>query len=280
MRVFPGDPPGGPAVAGVEIRALWIWSGRVRMGRVGRWPVVCLTARVACMINPARLHSDLSRLGRETTMLEATAASLSAEELRAPSLCEGWTRAHVLAHLASNGRALVRLIDWATTGEEQQVYPSQEARNREIDELAALPREELLERLRESAAYFAEQSGRLSGELAVAAVDLHGKEIPVTSIVALRIAEVVVHHHDLDTAWTIEEADPDSLLNAIESAVRTMRAKGAPGMTLVTEERDEWVVGDGALRVEADREGLLAWLARGETEGVEADGPLPALPSW
>jgi maleylpyruvate isomerase len=98
--------------------------------------------------------------------------------------------------------------------------------------------------------------------------------------VALRIAEVVVHHHDLDTAWTIEEADPDSLLNALEAAVRTMRAKGAPGMTLVTEERDEWVIGDGALRVESDREGLLEWLARGDGENVEADGPLPVLPSW
>ena len=97
---------------------------------------------------------------------------------------------------------------------------------------------------------------------------------------ALRIAEVVVHHHDLDTAWTIEEADPDSLLNALEAAVRTMRAKGAPGMTLVTEERDEWVIGDGALRVESDREGLLGWLARGDDENVEADGPLPVLPSW
>jgi maleylpyruvate isomerase len=232
------------------------------------------------MINPTRLHSDLSRLGRETAMLEATVASLSEEELRAPSLCEGWSRAHVVAHLASNGRALVRLIDWATTGQEQQLYPSREARDAEIDELAALPREELVTRLHEADEYFAEQAGRLSGELAVESVDLHGKEIPVTSIVALRIAEVVVHHHDLDTAWTIEEADPDSLLNAVEAAVRTMRAKDAPGMTLVTEERDEWVVGDGALKVESDREGLLAWLARGEADGVEADGPLPALPSW
>lgn len=232
------------------------------------------------MINPARLHSDLSRLGRETDMLMATVESLSADEMTAPSLCEGWTRAHVIAHLASNGRALVRLINWALTGEEQQLYASKEARAQEISDLAALPREELLGRLGESAQYFAEQAQRLGGDLAVEEVHLHGKQIPATSIVALRIAEVVVHHHDLGTAWTIEEADPDSVLNAIEAAVRTMRAKGAPGMTLVTEERDEWVVGDGALRVSSDREGLLEWLARGVTENVEADGPLPALPSW
>jgi maleylpyruvate isomerase len=232
------------------------------------------------MINPARLHSDLSRLGRETDMFLATIESLSDDEMAAPSLCGGWTRAHVIAHIASNGRALVKLIDWAVTGQEQAPYASTEARNEEIAELAALPRKELVEKVRETAAYFAEQAQRLTGELAVEEVHLHGKQIPATSIVALRIAEVVVHHHDLDTAWTIEEADPDSLLNALEAAVRTMRAKGAPGMTLVTEERDEWVIGDGALRVESDREGLLEWLARGEAENVEADGPLPALPSW
>jgi maleylpyruvate isomerase len=232
------------------------------------------------MINAALLHSDLSRLGRETDMFLATVESLSDVEMRAPSLCEGWSRADVVAHLASNGRALVRLVDWATTGQERQLYASPEARAQEIAALAALPRENLVAELRDSAEYFAEQAQRLTGELAVEEVHLHGKRIPATGIVALRIAEVVVHHHDLDTVWTIEEADPDSLLDALEAAVRTMRAKGAPGLTLETEEGDEWVIGDGALRVASDREGLLAWLARGEARHVEADGPLPTLPRW
>lgn len=213
-------------------------------------------------------------------MFLATVESLSDDELTAPSLCEGWTRADVIAHLASNGRALVKLIDWAATGEEQQLYASPEARAREISELAVLPREELLARLRQSIRFFAEQAQRLGGELALDEVHLHGKKIPATAIVALRISEIVVHHHDLDTAWTIEEADPDSLLDALEAAVRTMRAKNAPGMTLVTEERDEWVIGDGALRIVSDREGMLEWLARGHTGNVESDGPLPQLPPW
>ncbi|PTT69409.1 maleylpyruvate isomerase family mycothiol-dependent enzyme [Arthrobacter sp. HMWF013] len=232
------------------------------------------------MINPARLHSDLSRLGRETDMLLATVESLADDELTVPSLCEGWTRADVIAHLASNGQALVKLIDWATTGEERPLYASSEARSQEIAALAALPREELVGQLRISARKFAEQAQRLNGELVAQEVQVGGKAVPATSIVALRIAEVVVHHHDLATAWTIEEADPDSLLDALESAVRSLRAKGAPDMTLVTEERDEWVIGDGRLRVASDREGLLQWLARGDAEHVDADGPLPVLPSW
>ncbi|MCI9888275.1 maleylpyruvate isomerase family mycothiol-dependent enzyme [Micrococcales bacterium 31B] len=232
------------------------------------------------MITAARLHSDLARLARETDMLMATVESLADNEMTAPSLCQGWTRADVIAHLASNGRTLVKLIDWAVTGEEQQLYASSEARVREIAQLASLPRLELLAALREAAEYFAENATRLSGDLTVDVVNIHGKQIPATEIVGLRVAEIVVHHHDLDTAWTIEEADPDSVLNALEAAVRTMRAKDAPGLTLVTEERDEWVIGDGALRVFSDREGMLEWLARGETAHVEAEGELPTLPAW
>jgi maleylpyruvate isomerase len=33
----------------------------------------------------------------------------------------------------------------------------------------------------------------------------------------------------------------------------------------------------GALRVESDREGLLAWLVHGDAEAVEATGELPEL---
>lgn len=232
------------------------------------------------MINPARLHSDQSRLDRETAMLLATVESLSGDELAAPSQCEGWSRADVVAHLASNARALVRMVDWAVTGEEQQIYSSRAARDEDIARIAAMPRRELINELVEASRFFAEQSERLAGEVQAEEVRIGATPIPATSLVAVRISEVVVHHADLDTAWTIEEADPDSLLNALEAAVRTMRAKGAPGMTLVTEERDEWVIGDGALRVESDREGLLEWLARGDGENVEADGPLPVLPSW
>lgn len=232
------------------------------------------------MTKPARLHSDLSRLGRESDMFLATVESLVDDEMTAASLCQGWTRADVIAHVASSGRALVQLIDWATSGEERPLYASREARSQEIAALAALPRQELLGELRESARNFAEQAQRLGGELAAPEVQLIGKALPATSIVALRIAEVVVHHHDLDTAWTIEEADPDSLLNALEAVVHSLRAKGSPGMTLVTEERDEWVIGDGALRVVSDREGMLQWLARGNAEHIEMDGPVPVLPSW
>lgn len=232
------------------------------------------------MTNPARLHSDLSRLGRETDMFLATVASLSDDEMTAASLCKGWTRADVIAHVAANGYALSRLIAGDAAGGEPELHAPGRIHSEDVSTLAALPREELLAELRESARTFDVQAQRLDGDDAAHEVKVNGELVPAGSLVALRIAEVVVRHHDLDTAWTIEEADPDSLLDALEAAVRSLRAQGAPGMTLVTEERDEWTIGDGGLRVVSDREGLLQWLARGDAEHIEADGPVPALPAW
>ena len=72
------------------------------------------------------------------------------------------------------------------------------------------------------------------------------------------------------------------VLDALEAAVRTMQVKDAPGMTIVTDERDEWVIGDGALRVEGDREGILPWLARGDAENIylPEGAQAPQLPTW
>ena len=54
----------------------------------------------------AHLPGDLNRLTRETGMLLATVDSLTDDEFPAPSKCEGWTRAHVVAHLALGADAM------------------------------------------------------------------------------------------------------------------------------------------------------------------------------
>lgn len=232
------------------------------------------------MTNLERLNSDLSRLARETDAFVSTAESLAPDDLTSASLCDGWDRAHVIGHVTSNARALVNLVDWAVTGQARAVYPSPEAREQDIEHYARLPREELLRAFEENSLYFAEQCERLKGELAVRELDLHGKPVSAPALPALRIAEIVLHHHDLDTAWTVAQADPESLRDALDAAVRTMRAKNAPGMTLRTGQRDEWVIGDGGQQISADRAGLLLWLARGDERGVETRGKLPALPAW
>lgn len=176
------------------------------------------------VLNPARVRSDLSRLGRESEQYLSTVESFHDGEFDKPSHCEGWNRAMVIA-------------------------------DAEV----------------------------LTGELKAEGVGIGPKRFPATSIPAVLIAEVVVHHADLDTQWEVEEADPDSLLNAVTAGVLNLSVKDSPGLRIVTDEGDEWVVGDGSLRVEGNREGILDWLSRGRTEGIylpEGVDEAPELPAW
>ena len=64
---------------------------------------------------------------------------LGDEELAADSALPGWSRAHVVAHLARNADALVNLLTWARTGVETPMYPSRAVRDADIETTAALP---------------------------------------------------------------------------------------------------------------------------------------------
>lgn len=234
-------------------------------------------------LNPARLASDLSRLERESEQYLATVESFHEEEFDQPSHCEGWSRADVIAHLAVAARRFERLIDWAVTGTEQKMFDSPEERASLISELTSAPREDLKVEARAAFEAFQQQAQRLTGELAVEEIGLGPKRFPPTSIPALLIAEIVVHHADLDTQWEVEEADPDSVLNAVTAGILNLSVKDSPGLTIVTDEGEEWVLGDGSLRVEGDREGILDWIARGRTAGIylpEGVDEAPELPAW
>ena len=68
-----------------------------------------------------------------------------------PSLLPGWTRKHVVAHLAANAEALGRLLHWAKTGERTPMYSSTEQRNADIEAGATRPGTELAQWFRASA---------------------------------------------------------------------------------------------------------------------------------
>jgi maleylpyruvate isomerase len=66
------------------------------------------------------------------TLLDAV-ERLTGEELAGPSPLEGWTRGHVLSHIAGVGAAMLGQAQAAERGEVVPVYASQEARNAEIE---------------------------------------------------------------------------------------------------------------------------------------------------
>ena len=71
-----------------------------------------------------------------TQRLLGTARVIAEPDLRAPSLLPGWTRAHVLAHLARSADAMRNLLVGARSGADRPAYASAGARAAGIEEAA------------------------------------------------------------------------------------------------------------------------------------------------
>ncbi len=150
-----------------------------------------------------------------TARLAGTAAGLTDDDARQPSALAGWTRGHLLTHIARNADGLRNLLVWARTGMELPQYPSAEARTAGIEAGAGRGAGELLADLRESAAAFSAEAATLTGPAWRAPVHgMRGPDHPAWYTLVRRLVEVEIHHVDLDAGFG--PADwPDSFV-AIE----------------------------------------------------------------
>ena len=234
------------------------------------------------MNTSSHLSDNLALLARETSLLMRTAAALDDETIRVASLCEGWTRAHVLSHIARNADALGNLVSWAVTGTPRAMYDSPDDRDADIEAGSTRGAKEIFTDLEDSAARFASAAPGLAGAPEQVEVEMRGgRTVLGGQLPTLRLMEVVFHHVDLFAGYTFADADPGFVKRATTIAIERFRASGkAPSITLHSDEGDTWTIGDGAQDVTGSNAALLLWLARGEGAGVSSEAPLPGLPSW
>lgn len=232
---------------------------------------------------PQSLAGDIGLMRRESGMAMATLTSLTDDELGKPTRCEGWTRAHVLAHLAQDADAMANLATWAVTGQETPAYESREQRDAGIEAATTLSAVELVAGLEQANARLLDAILKLRDGVQVETLPTQfSGDINAFALPALRTTEVIVHHNDLDTTWEWHEADPDAILNAIGVCVHRLQSHpDGPGLRIVAREGEEWTVGDGSQRIEGFYEALLPFLAREQVEeGLRYEGALPTLPPW
>ena len=91
------------------------------------------------------------QIDHATQRLLGTAREIADPELRQPSLLPGWTRAHVLAHLARGADAMRHLLIGARSGEDRPAYASEQERAAAIQHTAGLSSKELAADLAASA---------------------------------------------------------------------------------------------------------------------------------
>ena len=145
--------------------------------------------------------------------LLGTARIIDDSDLRVPSLLPGWTRAHVLAHLARGADALRNLMIGARTGEPRPAYTSPEARAADIKAAAGQPRADLLDDVAAAANAFRTVSRQLpDAAWATQITWVPGLDpFPARELLVRRLVEIELHHVDLGAGYTAADW-PDSFL--------------------------------------------------------------------
>ncbi|MGR6320994.1 maleylpyruvate isomerase family mycothiol-dependent enzyme [Micromonospora soli] len=223
-----------------------------------------------------------------TERLLRTAAAFDAADVAAASLLPGWTRGHVLTHLARNADGFVNLLTAARTGDPVPMYASPAARAADIEAGAARPPAAHLDDLRRSAGRFAAAVAAMPVEAWTATVQTPRGPRVAALLVWGRLREVEVHHVDLAAGY--RPADwPEAFSHRLlhEAAADLADRPAAPAMLLrfAGSGCHELGIGepDGAPRIAGPAPELAAWLigrSAGEVLTVTPDGPLPTPPEW
>jgi maleylpyruvate isomerase len=137
-----------------------------------------------------------------TQRLLGAARVLADSDLRAPSLLPGWTRAHVLAHLARNADAMRHVLIGARSGQDRPGYPSAAAREADIESGARLTAKALTADVADSAMALRAVSRQLPDDAWQVPVRMLGQDqFPAAQLLTRRLVEVELHHADLGTGY-------------------------------------------------------------------------------
>jgi len=129
-------------------------------------------------------------------------AQLTERDLREPCRLPGWTRAHLIAHLARNADSVVWLIEGAMIGETRHQYPEAGARERDIEAGSHQAKDALFQDLKSSCRALELAWDELDDGLWETLQLLGSGPRTLSEITFRRLREVEVHHVDLDVEYS------------------------------------------------------------------------------
>lgn len=220
-------------------------------------------------------------------------------DLAVASRCDGWTRGHVLSHVARNADALANLCHWALTGEPTPMYASREVRNADIEAGAERGAGEIVADVVATNERMLDALGEVEGSVAVdpsvAARDLRlgdlrtGRVVPARELPWLRLQEVQVHHLDLDLGLRPQDWMPAWVAAGLPRIWRRMseRLDDPPRLLVRGPTGDDVLDPAGhGVTIVGTAPDLLVWLLGRDTRADRdrlhvADGAdLPELPDY
>jgi maleylpyruvate isomerase len=204
---------------------------------------------------------------------------LGDDELGESSGLPGWSRAHVVAHLARNADALVNLLTWARTGDETPMYPSRAARDADIATTAALPPDRLRADYVAARDRLVQAVDAMPADAWTAQVrNGQGVTVPASLVPWMRAKEVWVHGTDLRAGLDVPDLPADFCAALVDDVLGLFASRDQQlDVTIVaTDVGRTW--GDGGSRVEGPAAAVAAWLTRSDASGLSGEVPPP--PAW
>ena len=174
----------------------------------------------------AALRQLNDELDTATQRLIDEARLMTGSDLRAPSLLPGWSRAHVLAHLARDADAMRNLLIGARAGQDRPAYASPQARNADIDNSAAAGAKELVDDMASSAMALRTVALQLPDKAWRYQVRVLGApRFPASELLTRRLTEVELHHCDLGIGYSHHQWSAVFTTMELDEPLRSLRAE-------------------------------------------------------
>lgn len=235
------------------------------------------------MTDLAVIDDNLRLAEQATEFFLAQVGVLDERSVHEPSLLPGWTRGHVITHVARNADGLTRLAGWARTGVEDPMYGERHPRNHDIEEGASRRLEAQVADVRDTSRRLADAFAGLSADAWSARVRTPHNEVEAGFLPWMRAREVWLHALDLGVGATYQDLPAGFATRLLDEVARDLAGRpGMPALLLNAGDILLEVQGSGSpIHVTGTPAAVACWLSGRPGPVTRGDGgPLPALPAW
>lgn len=217
-----------------------------------------------------------------TRRLVRAVDALADTDFAAPSGCAGWTRAHLVAHLALNAEGLAGALTGVVDGSPVPMYASNEQRDADITELGSASPTVLRSRLLGACTDLADAYAALPADARGTRIDRTpgGQVFAAGAVPLMRLREVEIHHADLFVGYGPADWSAGFATLLLDNIAR--RGSAPPLVAHAVDLDRTWTIGEGGPTVHGTAADLGWWLTgRGDGSALTSDrGELPQIGGW